>query len=86
MTAIAHYRAELQALHDMGIRPLVTVLHFSVPVWVGDPRAISCPDGPTDANLCGFGSPGGPRSSRRRPHTRRCSLSDSAISSTNGAR
>ena len=60
-TAIAHYRAELQALHDMGIRPLVTVLHFSVPVWVGDPRAISCPDGPTDTNLCGFGSAGGPQ-------------------------
>ena len=38
-TAIAHYRAELMALHAMGIRPLVTIHHFSNPVWVADPRA-----------------------------------------------
>ncbi|MCX5741576.1 MAG: family 1 glycosylhydrolase [Proteobacteria bacterium] len=60
-TAIAHYRAQLEALKAKGIHPLVTVHHFSNPTWTGDPRAISCPGGPSDTNLCGFGHPvGGP--------------------------
>jgi beta-glucosidase/6-phospho-beta-glucosidase/beta-galactosidase len=59
--AIQHYRNELIALKQMGIRPLVTIHHFSNPVWVGDPRAIDCVGGPTPQNLCGFGSPGGPQ-------------------------
>jgi beta-glucosidase len=59
-TAIAHYRTELESLRSLGIRPLVTVHHFSNPVWVADPRATGCTGGPTDTNLCGFGSPGGP--------------------------
>jgi beta-glucosidase len=59
--AIAHYRAELESLHAMGIRPLVTLHHFSNPVWVDDPRDNACTNGPTDANLCGFGSAGGPQ-------------------------
>lgn len=58
-TALAHYRAELEALRAMGIRPLVTLHHFSNPVWVADPRAIACSGGPTDTNLCGLGSAGG---------------------------
>jgi beta-glucosidase len=57
--AIQHYRDELVALRAKGIRPLVTIHHFSNPVWVGDPRAIDCAAGPSDQNLCGFGSPGG---------------------------
>ncbi|MGN6109064.1 MAG: glycoside hydrolase family 1 protein [Kofleriaceae bacterium] len=59
--AIAHYRAQLEAMRAMGIRPLVTLHHFSNPVWVADPRDTSCTTGPTDANLCGLGSPGGPQ-------------------------
>lgn len=60
--AITHYRDELLALKALGIRPLVTLHHFSNPVWVADPRAIACPDGPSDTNLCGFGHPtGGPQ-------------------------
>jgi len=31
--AIARYRAELTALRDRGIRPLVTIHHFSNPMW-----------------------------------------------------
>lgn len=58
-TAIAHYRMELEALRSMGIRPLVTVHHFSNPVWTADPRDEACTSGPTDQNLCGFGGPGG---------------------------
>ncbi|HWO19196.1 MAG TPA: family 1 glycosylhydrolase [Kofleriaceae bacterium] len=59
--AIAHYRAQLEAMRAMGIRPLVTLHHFSNPVWVADPRGIPCSDVPTDTNLCGLGSPGGPQ-------------------------
>ena len=57
--AIAHYRAELQALHDMGIRPIVTVHHYSMPVWVADPRDPNCALGASATNLCGFGGPMG---------------------------
>jgi beta-glucosidase len=57
--AIAHYRDQLVAMRALGIRPVVTVHHFSNPIWVADPRAISCVDGPTDTNLCGFGGDGG---------------------------
>jgi len=58
-TAIAHYRSELEALRAMGIRPLVTVHHFSNPVWTADPRDPDCTQGVSAQNLCGFGSPGG---------------------------
>ena len=58
--ALAHYRAELVALRARGLRPVVTLHHFANPVWVADPRAIGCAGGPTDANLCGLGSAGGP--------------------------
>ena len=60
--AIAHYRAQLMALRAMGIRPLVTLHHFSNPVWVDDPRDPACSANnglPSDVNLCGLGSPGG---------------------------
>ena len=57
--AIAHYRAQLEAMRAMGIRPLVTIHHFSNPVWVADPRGIDCAAGPSSTNLCGLGSAGG---------------------------
>jgi hypothetical protein len=57
--ALAHYRDELAALRAMGIHPVVTLHHFSNPVWIADPRDIGCQTGPSDANLCGLGSPGG---------------------------
>lgn len=31
--AIAHYRAVLQALKDRGIKPFVTLWHFTLPLW-----------------------------------------------------
>lgn len=31
--AIAHYRAELQLMRAMGLRPLVTLQHGTVPIW-----------------------------------------------------
>ena len=60
-SALQHYSDLLDALRAAGIRPLVTVHHFSNPVWVDDPRDADCKNGPSDANLCGFGHPtGGP--------------------------
>jgi beta-glucosidase/6-phospho-beta-glucosidase/beta-galactosidase len=38
-TAVAHYRDVLQALRDRGLDPLVTVNHFSLPLWLHDPIA-----------------------------------------------
>ncbi len=54
-----HYGAVLDALLAAGIRPVVTVHHFSNPVWVDDPSDLPCAAGPTDGNLCGFGHPVG---------------------------
>jgi beta-glucosidase/6-phospho-beta-glucosidase/beta-galactosidase len=59
--ALAHYDAFIDALIAAGIRPMVTLHHFSNPRWVADPDGLDCPLGPTDDNLCGFGHPeGGP--------------------------
>jgi beta-glucosidase len=57
--ALLHYQQQLEAMRSMGIRPLVTLHHFSNPVWIDDPRDPGCANGPTDANLCGLGGPGG---------------------------
>ncbi len=59
--AIAHYRAELEALVAKGIRPLVTVHHYSLPIWAYDLNDVECTTGPSPTNLCGFGSAGGPQ-------------------------
>jgi beta-glucosidase len=59
--ALARYGELIDALVDRGIRPNLTIHHFSNPVWVDDPRDVGCANGPSDANLCGFGHPqGGP--------------------------
>lgn len=60
--ALQHYSDLLDALVARGIRPMVTLHHFSNPVWIADPRDPDCAAGPTDANLCGLGHPeGGPQ-------------------------
>jgi beta-glucosidase/6-phospho-beta-glucosidase/beta-galactosidase len=60
-TAVQHYRAFLEGLVARGIRPMVTVHHFSNPIWVHDPRDRDCAQGPRDENLCGLGhAVGGP--------------------------
>lgn len=59
--ALDHYAAVIDALLAAGIRPMITLHHFSNPVWVDDPRDVGCAAGPSDANLCGLGHPtGGP--------------------------
>lgn len=57
--ALKHYSDFIDALVAAGIRPVVTLHHFSNPVWVDDPRDPDCAAGPTDANLCGLGHPQG---------------------------
>ncbi len=61
-SAFEHYGRVLDALRAQGIRPMLTIHHFSNPLWVADPRDAACAstDGqPTDRNLCGLGSAGG---------------------------
>jgi beta-glucosidase len=57
--ALAHYDAVIDGLVAAGIRPNITVHHFSSPVWVDDPRQLDCAGGPSDANLCGWADPAG---------------------------
>lgn len=35
-SAIAHYHAEFQALIDRGMTPLVTIDHYTLPIWIHD--------------------------------------------------
>lgn len=56
--ALAHYDQVVDGLIARGIKPMITVHHFSNPIWVADPRVRGCADGPTDANLCGWNGPG----------------------------
>jgi len=59
--ALQHYSDLLDALVAAGIRPVVSIHHFSNPVWVDDPRDPSCTNGPSSTNMCGLGNPtGGP--------------------------
>jgi beta-glucosidase len=59
--ALAHYDAFVDALLAAGVRPMITLHHFSNPRWVHDPADPDCSNGPSDENLCGFGHPeGGP--------------------------
>jgi beta-glucosidase len=36
MKEIEHYRAVLQALHDRGLKPFVTLWHFTLPLWFSE--------------------------------------------------
>jgi beta-glucosidase len=58
--ALDHYDEVIEALTDATIKPMVTVHHFSSPVWVDDPmRDPAMPCTPTDADLCGWNDAAG---------------------------
>jgi beta-glucosidase len=58
--ALQHYDELIDVLVAAGIKPMITVHHFSSPVWVDDPRrGVECPDGPGDTDLCGWNDPAG---------------------------
>ena len=61
--ALTHYDQVVDALTAAGVRPMITIHHFSSPRWVHDLLAPDCDDNaaPTDNNLCGWAHPqGGP--------------------------
>jgi beta-glucosidase len=43
-TALARYREMLQALHARGMRPFVTLHHFTNPQWFEEKQAFASPD------------------------------------------
>jgi len=56
--ALLHYDAVVDALVAAGIEPMITVHHFSSPVWADDPRrANGAPCTPSDTDLCGWADP-----------------------------
>ena len=56
---LAHYDAQLDALKAASIQPMITVHHFSNPLWTNN-FLEGCPEGgPTDTNLCGWADPEG---------------------------
>jgi len=44
--ALRHYRDEIEMMLSMGIRPLLTLHHFSNPLWFEDKGAFLCEDAP----------------------------------------
>lgn len=60
---IDHYSDFIDALRAAGIEPMITVHHFSNPIWVDDVLQPRCANDaePSDTNLCGWSHPvGGP--------------------------
>ena len=58
--ALDHYDGVIDALSEAGIKPMITVHHFSSPVWVDDPRRDpAAPCTPSDADLCGWNDEAG---------------------------
>lgn len=57
--ALQHYSDFIDALLEAGIRPNISVYHFSNPIWVFG-EDMTCPeDGPNNENLCGWDHPDG---------------------------
>ena len=59
--AVRHYRAELMAIRRQGMTPMVTLSHFSLPLWIHDPiaaRDAFARVGPDDPPPRGFGPRG----------------------------
>lgn len=44
--AIAHYRQVLSALHARGLKPFVTIWHFTLPLWFSRSGGFECSDAP----------------------------------------
>lgn len=57
--ALQHYSDFIDALIEMGVRPSVTIHHFSNPIWVVGENMDCGEEGPTDENLCGWDHPEG---------------------------
>lgn len=58
--AVDHYDELLDELEAAGLKPMLTMHHFSSPVWVDDPRRdedATCT--PSDSDLCGWNTEAG---------------------------
>lgn len=53
----AHYLAVIEALRARGVEPMITLHHFTDPIWTYDLRDLECASGPTDTNMCGWTNP-----------------------------
>lgn len=53
----AHYREVLETLVERGVEPMITLHHFTEPIWFNDLTDIGCESGPSDSNLCGWSNP-----------------------------
>ncbi len=57
-TALAHYRAVLASLVAHGLTPIVTLVHYSLPIWIDNPAAWDASTGTfTDGSLGGWTNP-----------------------------
>ncbi len=56
---VASYRAQLSALRAAGIRPVVTLYHFTLPLWAGDAQAKGWDSDATAAQLADFAGKAG---------------------------
>ena len=57
--AIAHYGAVIDAIVDAGMRPMITLHHFTDPIWINDlSKSQACDQNGglpiSDSNLCGW--------------------------------
>lgn len=52
-----HYSDVIDTLRARGIEPMVTLHHFTEPIWVQDLSDPDCATGPSDTNLCGWANP-----------------------------
>lgn len=66
---VAHYRDVFEAMKSRGIRPSVTLHHFTEPTWFNDLTKLPepptndgfCPDGPSESDLCFWSGPDAPK-------------------------
>ena len=61
-TALAHYRDVLQALRDRGMEPMVTLHHFTNPMWIAKAGGWEAPWSLSHASTSASGSATRPRS------------------------
>lgn len=64
---VEHYKAVFEAMKKRGIRPSVTLHHFTEPQWFTDLTKLSqpvndsfCPSGPSDTDFCFWSNPDAP--------------------------
>lgn len=55
--ALTHYDVFIDGLVAAGIKPMITVHHFSSPIWIDDFRDMGACSGTGDTDLCGWNGP-----------------------------